>query len=181
MPEYRGWLLDLYAMPGEGVVLWLLCSDGRRHRLRQPFPVTFYVAGPAERLRQLWRYLRSQPVAVQLARSQRRDLFAPTSLAVLAATLPEPVEQSELFERAARIFPELIYYDADLPLQLRHAAQYGSFPLAHCRVQADDNGEVQCLEVLDKPWELDPEPVPLRLLSLQPDVDPNHAEPHFIE
>src|SRR3989337_3085700 len=49
--EITGWLLDLFASPGGGVVLWLLGEDGLRQRLHQPFPVTFYAAGPAPRPR----------------------------------------------------------------------------------------------------------------------------------
>ena len=45
METLTGWLLDL-RRPGDGLVLWLLGEDGRRLRLRQPFPVTFYAAGP---------------------------------------------------------------------------------------------------------------------------------------
>src|SRR3990170_3025473 len=83
--EITGWLLDLYACPERsrrayatapcGVVLWLLGDDGLRYRLTQPFPITFYAAGPATRLRALWRYLEAQPIPVRLSRQQRRDLF----------------------------------------------------------------------------------------------------------
>ena len=45
MAEHFGWLLDVYADPQEGLVLWLLEEDGARRRLHQPFPVTFYAAG----------------------------------------------------------------------------------------------------------------------------------------
>ena len=47
-----GWLLDMYTDPRDGLVLWLLEEDednpdgGRRIRLTQPFPITFYAAGP---------------------------------------------------------------------------------------------------------------------------------------
>ena len=64
MPQtLTGWLLDLYADPQDGVVLWLLDeADGvQRHRLRQVLPLTFYIAGPAPRLRALWRYLTMRP------------------------------------------------------------------------------------------------------------------------
>jgi len=55
--EHTGWLLDLYADPQGGVVLWLLGDDGQRYRFQQTFPITFYAAGPPERLRALWRFL----------------------------------------------------------------------------------------------------------------------------
>jgi hypothetical protein len=58
MASLRGWLLDVYAHPGDGVVLWLLGDDGERHRLRHAFPAVFYAHGPNQQLRQLWAFLR---------------------------------------------------------------------------------------------------------------------------
>ena len=37
------------------------------------------------------------------------------------------------------------------------------------------------LEVLDSPWDLDPPAAPLRVLILEPDANPWHAEPQFLE
>ncbi|MBU1661343.1 MAG: hypothetical protein KKD28_07705, partial [Chloroflexi bacterium] len=79
-----GWLLDLYARSGEGVVLWLLGEDGIRYRFTSIFPVTFYAAGSPVQLRALWKHLKSQPVQVELTRTQRRELFQASPLTVLA-------------------------------------------------------------------------------------------------
>jgi hypothetical protein len=58
MDEYTGWLLDVYAHPQDGVVLWFMEGrNGARLRLKQRFPVTFYISGPSERLRAVWRFL----------------------------------------------------------------------------------------------------------------------------
>jgi DNA polymerase-2 len=138
MIERTGWLLDLYDHPRDGAVLWLLDEQGR-HRLTQALPVTFYAAGPAPRLRALWRYLQNQPRPVQLSCQERRDLFAPGLLPVLAAQVELPSDQPGLFRLVSQVFPELTYYDADLPLTLRHAARFGTFPLARCRVQVDES------------------------------------------
>ncbi len=177
MPEITGWLFDMYAGPTEEVVLWVLGDDGARHRLWQPFPVTFYAAGPAPLLRALWRYLETQPVAVTLARAERRDLFQPDPLAVLAIQVSQPAAQPRLFQQVSREFPALSYYDADVVLTLRYAAAQGVFPLARCRVLTSPEGQVQQITALDSPWELDPVPPPLRVLSLEPDSDPAHATP----
>ena len=99
---------------------------------------------------------------------------------VLEARLDQTAAQPNLFQRVAREFPELPYYDADLPITTRHSALYNTFPLAHCQVEADERGAVQALEVLDTPWELDPPPPPLRLLAIEPDVDPAHADPQAL-
>jgi DNA polymerase-2 len=180
MAELTGWLLDLYPDPQAGAVLWLLGEDGQRHRLTQEFPLTFYIAGPAERLRAMWCFLQAQPEPATLSRTERRDLFNPRPLPVLAAQVARPADQPGLFRRAAEHFPDLTFYDADLPLALHHAAVYGTFPLAHCRVETDCSGQVRTLQVLDTPWDLDPQPPPLRLLRLEPDVDPAHASPKHV-
>ena len=54
MNEHTGWLLDIYPNQENGVVIWLLGDDGQRRRFQQIFPITFYAAGPAQRLRELW-------------------------------------------------------------------------------------------------------------------------------
>jgi DNA polymerase-2 len=177
MAELQGWLLDLFADTQPGIVLWLIGEDGQRHRLTQDFPITFFAAGESRRLRQLWRFLQSQPEKVELKRSERRDIFASQPVQVLEATVPDTAAQPYLFNRLAGQFPELPYYDADLPLTTRHAALYNTFPLVHCRVEVDEQDRVQAIEALDTPWELDPPPPPLRLLALEPDVDPSHAPP----
>jgi DNA polymerase-2 len=175
--EHTGWLLDLFADPQGGVILWLLGDDGERYRLRQTFPITFYAAGPAARLRALWRFLERQPVPVTLSRSERRDLFQPEPQTVLAVQVTQPARQPRLFQRVARHFPELTYYDADVQLTLRYAAAHHVFPLARCRVRASDAGQVEEITALDLPWDLDPNPPPLRILDLEPNTDPAHASP----
>ena len=167
MQTHTGWLIDLY--PDEnGVVLWLLCEDGLRPCLRMVFPVTFYAAGTAARLDEAWRFLQGKQVT--LARETRRDLF--TGLReVLAVTLPRPADLPALFFEFSRQFPNLDMYDADIPLSLRFAARTGVGLLARCRVECVGN-RVSALSALDSPWELEPAPLPLRILELSPDCDP---------
>jgi len=174
--EHTGWFLDVYPHPESGIVLWLLGDDGVRHRLRQAFPVTFYAAGSNERLRALWGYLRDQPIQVHLYRTQRRDLFTGMTT-VLAAQAQQPAAQPGLFRQVARLFPDLNFYDADLQLSLRYAAATGAFPLARCKVSADEDNNILNLAILDSQWELDPQPPPLQAMTLEPEVDPFHAKP----
>ena len=176
MGDYTGWLLDLYTHTRDGLVLWLLCDDTRRRRFRQDFPLTFYAAGPDQRLRVLWKTLRDQPVDVELAREERRDLFS-GPVTVLAARVSHPHRQPGLFRQIARQFPDLNFYNADIPINLHHAAAYGTFPLARCRVRTDGQGNIVRLDTLDSPWKLHSRPPPLRVLTIEPDTDPFHASP----
>ncbi len=120
---------------------------------------------------------RAQPLQVKLARVERCELGSAAPLSVLAIQVLQAAEQPRLFAQASQAFPDLTFYDADLPITLRHAAVYDTFPLARCRILADERGEIQELSVLDSPWDLDPPTAPLRILSLEPDVDPFHAAP----
>jgi DNA polymerase-2 len=177
MPDHVGWLLDLYEDDRDGIVLWLIGDDGERYRLRQDFPVTFYAAGNPKQLRDLQRCLRTRAEKPRLYHAQRRDLFHNKPLDLLAVEMSAPVRQPRLFQQIAHRFPGLDYYDADLNITLRHAARWGTFPLARCYVSANDEGVVRELRVLDSPWDLDPLDAPLRVLALRPDCDPAHAQP----
>ena len=178
--EYKGWLLDVYDDPQDGVILWLLGESGERLRLRQAFPVTFYAAGPGGRLRALWQWLESQPIQVTLRRAEKRDLFQPAAQAMLAVEVAQAYRQPQLFAQACAAFPDLTWYDADVPVALRHAAACGTFPLAHLLVEADELGRVQRIQPLDTRWTLDPPPAPLRILELEPDCDPRHGTPRTL-
>ena len=92
MAECTGWMLDVYADAHEGVVIWLLGADGVRHRLRQVFPIRFYVSGPGARLRALWKYLTSEHlgVSLHLSRVERQDLFQARPVTVMAIQVQSP-------------------------------------------------------------------------------------------
>jgi DNA polymerase-2 len=172
--SFSGWLLDLY--PNEtSMTLWLLGDDGQRRRFTHDFPVTFYAAGTAPRLRALWKSIQGMDGSITLGRAERRDLFA-GMIPVLAATPRQPANLQSLFQKVAASHPDLTYYDADIPLALRYAAGFDVFPLARCRIEADA-GRVISIEPHDTPWDLDPMPAPLRTLTLEPDRDPLHDSP----
>jgi DNA polymerase II len=173
----EGWLLDIY--PNEtNVTLWLIGADGQRHCFFQDFTARLYAAGPATRLRELWKWLAGQPVPVRLSRTQRRDVFQGV-LSVLAVEVLQPIKLDGLFRSMAAAFPELSYYDADISIPLRYAACFDVFPLARCRVEVR-GASVVSIVPLDTPWELEPQPAPLRVLSLEPDCDPDRAQPRAI-
>ena len=177
MAEVNGWLLDLYEDPDRGLKLWFILEDERRVCLYQPFPVCFYAAGAAHRLRALWRWLSSLPDFPALAREERRDLFTPDPIPVLAVRVEKPSALRELFQRTEQAFPDLTYYDADVQVQLRHAARYGTFPLAFCQLTTDSSESIRQIEVQTSRWEIDPAPPPLRVMEIDLDSDPAKTAP----
>jgi DNA polymerase II len=176
--KLRGWLLDLY--PDDmGLSLWVLGQDGKRHHLHQSFAMKFYIAGPSSQLRLAWKWLSSQPEKPVLAREERRDLFS-GMIPVLSAKLSQPLDLPRLFGRVAKVFPDLNYYDADLHPSLRHAARYGTYSLAECELEVDSQKRVYEIQTLSSPWDIDIQHPPLNVITMEPDVDPFHAEPRKV-
>jgi DNA polymerase-2 len=98
-------------------------------------------------------------------------------LDLLSVRVSNPALQVDLFQQARDRFPDLDYFDADIPVALRHAVTYGLFPLARCQIAADDQGAVLDIEALEGAWDTDTASAPLRQLFIEPDLDPFHAEP----
>ncbi|MBN8656002.1 MAG: hypothetical protein J0M11_09720 [Anaerolineae bacterium] len=167
MAEATGWLLDVYAEE-DGITLWLLTDDDKRLRLRMDFVITFYVAGDFRLLRQAWIHLMGKEV--RLERTIRHDLFL-GERDVMAVTSSSPTRIQKLFGELHRQFPSLDYYDVDIPITLRFIAQTNTHLLGRCRVTLDEEW-VDAIEPLSTPWEIDPLPIPLRILSLTPDCNP---------
>ena len=176
MNEQTGWLLDVYADAEDGLVLWLLTDDDQRLRLRMKFPVTVYTAGEFALLRQAWVYLKDKDV--KLERTTRRDLFL-GERDVMAITLFLPSLLPALFADLSRQFPSLDYYDADIPLSLRFIAQTNTHLLGRCHIVLDDD-TVQAIQSLDSPWEVEPAPLPLSILTLSPDINPAIRKPKYL-
>ena len=168
-----GWLLDLYPGGEAGLKVWMLTDDDERLCLDLAFPVTIYVVGDFALLRQAWVYLKGWDLILE--RQRRRDLFS-GDLDVLAITIPRPEQVRLLYYDLTEQFPMLDFYDADIPLSLRFAARYKVNPLG--RFSVDEQGEIS---TLDSPWELEPDPVPLRILQLRPNSNPAQRTPTHLE
>ncbi len=173
--ELRGWLLDIF--PDEqGLTVWVLGEDGKRQALHHDFSTSFYIAGTASQLRELWKWLLLQPENPRLSREERCDLFI-GNISVLAVELVYPSDLSPLFNRTSQTFPNLTYYNADIPITLQYAARYNVFPLADCEIKIDMQAHITDIRSIHSPWELDLPLPPLSVLSLEPECDPFHATP----
>lgn len=175
MAEAIGWLLDVYAEE-DGITLWFLTDDDKRLRLRMEFDITFYAAGDFNLLRQAWKYLKEKDV--KLERTVRRDLFI-GERDVMAVTTSNPADLRKMFGELQRQFPALDYYDADIPITLRFIAQTNTHLLGRCHIRFDEEW-IQSIEPLSSPWEIDPTPIPLRILSLTPDCNPAIRKPKHL-
>jgi DNA polymerase-2 len=178
--ELCGWLLSLYPDEQEGAVLWLLGEDGKRYRLTQPCPVSFYVGAETAELRAVSQYLAGISPRPRTALTKREDLYQGPQQ-VLAIQVSNPIAQERLFRNLQRQFKHLRYYDAEIRFSIRYGASQNVFPMAHCRASLDESGRLTSLQALDSRWDIDYQLPPLRVMSAEPEVDPQHAPPNNLE
>jgi len=174
--EGLGWLLDVYTRPNGELTCWLLGEDGQRWLLPLDFPVTFYLAGRPEHLRQVWRTLTDPDI--HKARVVRGDVFG-REQPLLALTAPSPGRAQALYRYLSTTFPHLEYFDADIPPGVRFTAQSGVPLLGRCRFRTDGQ-RLLAIEALESPWDLEPSTPPLRVLSLSPEGDPALQPPQVL-
>jgi DNA polymerase-2 len=179
--RWRGWLLDLYEDEADGLRMWFITEEDTRVCLHQPLEVVFYASGDPAQLRSLWVTLRRYPEVLSLAREMRRDAFMPEPVTVLKVTVDSPRHQSRIFREIMQRYPRLVYYDADLSSNIRHAARYGTFPMAFCDVEHDEAGRILSLQVLNSRWDLAAVHPVFRILTLEPDCDPGRGEPSALK
>jgi len=161
------------------MVVWLLDETGRMHALRDDgFTPCLYARGPEDELAALGHLLRARygevrrlphggaTPGITLRRTARRDLFLDRELEVLEIGVRPPARLPAVLHAAAEAFPNLTYYDADIPLPQRYVLARGVFPVALCQVEHDDDGRLQHITTLDTPWEIDYRLPPLRAMSL---------------
>lgn len=177
LTRWHGWLLDLYDDEVDGLRLWFITEEDTRICLHQPLETVFYASGDLAQLRSLWVTLRRYPEVLSLARETRRDAFIPEPITVLKVTVDNARHQARIFRDVQQRYPHLVYYDADLPSNIRHAARYGTFPMAFCEVEHDREGLIHSLQVLNSRWDLAPVHPVFRVLNLEPDCDPGRGEP----
>lgn len=94
----------------------------------------------------------------------------------MAVTTSNPAGLQKMFGELQRQFPSLDYYDADIPITLRFIARTNTYLLGRCHVRFDEEW-IQSIEPLSSPWEIDPTPIPLRILTLAPDCNPAIRKP----
>jgi DNA polymerase-2 len=172
MPETGtlfGWLFDVYPQ-GEDMRVWLIDPEGRSHPLYDSFSPAFYVHGPRHELRAACELLRRQRAPVDLARTEKIDLFLDRAIEVLKISVRIPDRLPRLFRQMADARPNLTYYNADIPLPQRYVLTRGIFPLAYCAVDVE-RGRIRQIEALDTPYEIDYSLPQLRTMALRLDGD----------
>ncbi|MGA2072179.1 MAG: DNA polymerase domain-containing protein [Terriglobia bacterium] len=132
-----GWILDLYPCP-QGMVLWLIGQEGKRHRLvDRSFTPCFYVHGLETRLASLAQALLARS-AVKCTWTEKTNIWDGRELRVLEIAVRDPTQFAALARFVHRCDSSLRLYNSDLMLAPMYCWQKGVFPLA--KVEVEERG-----------------------------------------
>ncbi len=157
-------------------------GDLVHRRGRQPLPlqhVPFRSPSMPPAIRAGWtnsRIICVRTRGIVLSRTQRRDLFIAEPIPVLAVQVLQAAYLPELFQKTERDLPRHHLLRRGYPHRAAGQSVFGIFPLAYCLIEATDDFIIQSVKVLRlRSGILTRSTRRMRILSLEPDVNPSHA------
>lgn len=155
-----GWLFDVYPVD-EGMRLWLIDREGRKHRLVDRFTPAFCVDGPPALLRRLLASLRRLKLPIDIDRSEGIEFYSGETLSLVRVRVAHPLDFARVVRWCVAFEQKvgqggLAFYNFDLSLPQVYFFERGSFPLAFCEVEVEGpEGRVAGVRVDDSIWRTD--------------------------
>lgn len=182
--KHSGWILDLYPCR-EGMALWLIEANGKRHRLiDRSFRPCFYVQGHETRLSPLAQALEARFPA-RCALTERANIWDGQPLRVLQVAVHHLPLFPALSRFVRRFDASFRLYNSDLMLASVYCWEKGVFPLARVSVEMNDSGELRSLACDDDEWSTTYDLPPLRIMQIRLEglsrVNPKHGRQGAIE
>ena len=181
--KLQGWILDIYPSP-QGMTLWLMETNQKRHRLIDRFTPAFYVSGAEESLRRLQFALETKSDAVVCKLTERMDLWEREARIVLEIAVARPAEYSMWARWVHRFDSTLRHYNSDLMLASMYCWEKKIFPFAFVGTDVEE-GCVCAIECRDNEWLLDYDLPPLEIMEVRLQglsrIDPSCRGPAALE
>lgn len=173
----EGWILDVYPV-SKGMCVWIIDKDGNPAVYLDPWFPSIYVKTTQNDFSFLSSYLTSLHTPFSMKLVQKREFFSGEDCAVMEIKLQNPLSYRKVADLLSS-FSAISLFNADLNLPQYYFYERKTFPLAFCRFELTQTGEVYNWNVCDSPWTLDYPLPPLRYLHLALEalparLDPNH-------
>jgi DNA polymerase-2 len=139
--EITGWLFDLYPSP-EGITLWLIDRDGRKHRCHDAFTPAFFMHIPPADDARVAGIVRPFPFPITLDRTLKREIYTDEEWNVLRVTVHDTLHLREVVRRLERHFPHFAFFNSDITSQQLYLYATGLFPLALGTYTVDESGRL---------------------------------------
>ena len=176
--KLQGWIFDLYPSP-QGMKLWLIEPNQKRHLLIDRFAPSFYAAGSRESLRRLQAALATRGRGIACRLTERTDIWERDPIEVLEISVARPSDYSAWSRWVHRFDSRLRLYNSDLMLTSMYCWERHIFPLARVEIEADEENRLQAIACRDDEWALDYDTPPFEIMQMRLGglscIDPAHG------
>ncbi len=176
--KLQGWIFDLYPSP-QGMKLWLIEPNQKRHLLIDRFAPSFYAAGSRESLRHLQAALATRGRGIACRLTERIDIWERDPIEVLEISVARPSDYSAWSRWVHRFDSRLRLYNSDLMLASMYCWERRIFPLALVEIEADEENRLQAIACRDDEWALDYDTPPFEIMQVRLGglscIDPAHG------
>jgi DNA polymerase-2 len=135
------WLFDLYAS-GNGITVWLVDREGRKHCCRVPFTPSFYLHVDAQGAERARRLTARFPFRVDIVPDTRREIYADRDLNVFRVDVHDTLHFKSVVKALERHFPHFVFFDSDIAVPQLFLYKTGLFPLAYGEYVIDADGRL---------------------------------------
>lgn len=164
MTIYRGWILDVYAVP-RGMQVWFINEEGVSSSFFDSWGPTFYLRSTLENQDIVQRVLASFKISFTFQITEKREFFSNQPLIVMAIRLEDPLFLSRVTKRLLEI-PDVTLFNSDLDPVQSYFFEKKLFPLAFCEYEVDQGRSLLQIESKDSCWDLEYTLPPLRYAYL---------------
>jgi DNA polymerase-2 len=149
------------------MIFWFLLEDGGpRLRLSQPyFPSCYVETDNPDKLDRFLASLRETTSFQFSGEASKRDFWTDGERALHEIKVVNLERAYSELLGLYRKHPDLAYYDCDIPYEQYYAYKHNLFPGARCEIRYEGGTLLDC-KVLDRPWDTDYPPMPLRVAHL---------------
>jgi DNA polymerase-2 len=168
MQQFTGWLLDIYPLP-DGMAVWLIADDGRRLRAVDKWLPRFFITGTPEEADRVKKFLGRDGVPVSSAKTLRREFMTGEEIPVWEFRVGNAANFPRLTTQARLAFPNIDFFDADIPVDRMWFYENRRHPLARVEAEMSADGTLIRMDVRDSIWDLDYGIPPFITLGLRAD------------
>ena len=177
------WLFDLYPSP-QGLTVWLIDRDGRKHCCSMPYVPSFYMHVSEEEVRCVEAIGRSVGCRVTVEQARQTEIYSHEEWSVQRVSVHDTRLLKQVVRRAERLFPHYVFFNSDIPVPQLFLYSTGLFPLAWGDYRMDENNRLIDWAIDDRYDAEDYTLPPLTKLKLanRPDfVSPKHRKVYQLE
>jgi len=166
-----GWLFDLYPSP-EGITLWFIDEEGRKHQAFDRFVPSFYLRLNEQDVDRAVALLRDLPFPITIHRDMRREIYSNTDWNVLQVSVDSTLCVKNVVQRLERRLPHFAFFNSDIPVPQLYLYETGLFPLAYGEFEFDTDNRLRGWTLRDAADAQEYTLPPLVMLTLKnrPDV-----------